>query len=205
MKESQHAQGIIDLGKLILTFAKVNRVTMHEDGIRYESDTDHTVMLSICACSLASAMYPDKLDVGLVAQFAVVHDLVEVYAEDTNSINLDDEGKEEKSKREAKSLDRITAHFGELYPWLTETIIRYEQKDTREALFVKTLDKVMTRITNIHNKGAALRTLSVSRNEIEKHFDEQYQYYEKLCGKEFPELFALTREINKRMLEAIEV
>lgn len=40
-------QGLIDAGKLVLTFAKVHRVTLHEDGITPESDTDHTAMLSI--------------------------------------------------------------------------------------------------------------------------------------------------------------
>ena len=48
-----HAEGLVDIGRLILAFAKVNRVTLHEDGKRPESDTDHTVMVSVCACALA--------------------------------------------------------------------------------------------------------------------------------------------------------
>ncbi len=92
-------QGLIDIGKLILTFAKVNRVTLHEDGVTQESDTDHTVMLSVSACALASKLYPE-LNLGKIAQFAIVHDLVEVYALDTNTINITDSEREEKKDRE---------------------------------------------------------------------------------------------------------
>lgn len=197
------AQGLVDIGKLVLDFAKVNRVTMLEDGVRYESDTDHTVMLSVCACALASKLYPKTLDLGLVAQFAIVHDIVEVYANDTNSINLGAEGKGEKEKREADSLARITASFKDTYPWLPETITLYESMSTPEARFVKTLDKVMTRITNIHNKGAALRKLGTTREEITEHFAKQLASYESLCGQEFAELFLIIRIINKQMLDEI--
>ena len=99
-------QGLVDIGKLVLQFAKVNRVTLHEDGITPESDTDHTVMLSVCACALADALYKDKLDIGKVAQFATVHDLVEVYAGDTNTINISKAGREEKNKKEQESFMR---------------------------------------------------------------------------------------------------
>jgi hypothetical protein len=44
-----------------------------------ESDTDHTVMLALIACALAPIV-DARLDVGLVAQYALVHDLVEAYA-----------------------------------------------------------------------------------------------------------------------------
>ena len=205
MDEKKNVQGLIDLGKLVLSFAKVNRVTMHEDGVRYESDTDHTVMLSLCACSLASKLYSEKLDIGLVAQFAIVHDIVEVYANDTNSINLGSEEKGEKDEREAESLARIISGFQNVYPWLPETIVRYESKSTPEARFVKTLDKVMTRITNIHNKGAALRALGTTREEITHHFEKQFAVYKQLCGEEFPELFTITEELNRIMLNEIDV
>ncbi len=201
----EHAQGLVDLGKLILSFAKINRVTMHEDGVRYESDTDHTVMLSVCACALASKLYPGRLDIGLVAQFALVHDIVETYAYDTNSINLDKEGKREKDKREAESLARITADFENVYPWLPQTIVLYESKSTPESRFVTLLDKMMTRITNIHNKGKALRILGTSREDITKHFENQYTHFHDLYGNEFPELFTVTRELNKVMLDEIEI
>ena len=68
---------------------------------------------------------------------------------------------------------------------------------------MKTLDKAMTRITNIHNKGAALRTLGTTRDEITEHFEKQFAVYENLCGEEFPELFLVIQSLNEKMLEEI--
>lgn len=72
----------LNLGRLALLFGRVNRITKHDDGMTLESDTDHTIMLSLLACAFASKYMPD-LDIGRVAQFALVHDLVEAYAGDT--------------------------------------------------------------------------------------------------------------------------
>ena len=76
------ADAVIALGRLALRFGRVDRITYHDDGVTAESDTDHTVMLGLIACAFAAAHLPD-LDVGLIAEFAPVHDLVEVYAGDT--------------------------------------------------------------------------------------------------------------------------
>ena len=115
--KKEHIDKVFELAKLSLDFAKVNRVTHHEDGIRNESDTDHTFMLSLIACSLADTFYKDKLDIGLVSQFALVHDLVEVHVGDTNSfINVSEEARKEKQERERKSLEKIKDEFGENFP-----------------------------------------------------------------------------------------
>jgi hypothetical protein len=63
----------------------------------------------------------------------------------------------------------------------------------------------MTRITNIHNKGAALRALGTTRDEIKEHFEKQFTVYKNLCGEEFPELFSLIQSLNEKMLEEIIV
>lgn len=200
-----NAQGLIDIARLSLQFAKVNRVTMHEDGERYESDTDHTVMLSLCACALAEKLYKDKLDLGKVAQFAIVHDLVEVHVGDTNTINISEGGRAEKDKREMESLVKIKEEFGNVYPWLHVTIEEYERRDTGEARFVKTLDKAMSKVTNILNKGAALRKLGTSKEEITEHFSNQTEEYRKKYGEEFPELIAILEELMENMLQETHV
>jgi len=82
---------VVRLGQLALAFGRVNRITRHEDGTTPESDTDHTVMLGLIACALAERWYP-HLDRGLVAQYALVHDLVEVYAGDTPTLAIDAAG-----------------------------------------------------------------------------------------------------------------
>ena len=188
-------QGLVDIARLISKFALVDRVTMLTDGEKYESDTDHTVMLAVCACALAEAVYKDKLDIGKVAQFAIVHDLVEAYAGDTNSINITDENRDKKEVREAESLKRIESELGAVYPWIHKTIEEYERLDTKEAQFIKTLDKVMPKISHALNKGIALKKLGVSKEETESHFFAQTKEYREKYGKDFPELIDILGEV----------
>lgn len=198
----KYSEGLIEIGKLALSFAKVNRITFHEDGIRSESDTDHTVMLALCASSLADALYKDILDVGIVAQFAIVHDLVEVYAGDTNSINLSKEGKNDKDKKEQESLTKIKLQFEGVYPWIHTTIESYESLATKEARFVKALDKAMTKITNTLDCGAAIKKHNLKEEDFFRHYETQREYLVSLT-KEFPELMDIFDLLTKRMVGEI--
>lgn len=191
---TKHAEGLIDIGKLVLQFARVNRVTYHEDGVTPESDTDHTVMLAVCACALAEELYKDELDMGLVAQFAIVHDLVEAYAGDTDTFNMGAAARTEKEKREHESFLQIQKTFKDLYPWLPNTIEQYEALDTKEARFVKTVDKIMTKVTHILNGGAYFKGKGLSREQMWNDFHSVTREAEVKHGQEFPELIALIDE-----------
>jgi 5'-deoxynucleotidase YfbR-like HD superfamily hydrolase len=63
-------------------------------------------MLGLIACAFAAAHLPD-LDVGLIAQYALVHDLVEVYAGDTPTLRpLSAAAKARKRQREHHAYQR---------------------------------------------------------------------------------------------------
>lgn len=192
-------QGLIDIGKLVFAFAKVKRVTLHEDGVTPESDTDHTVMLSVCACALASKLYPN-LDIGKVAQYSIVHDLVEAYAGDTNTFNLSEQGKQEKEKREQQALERIHAEFSEVYPWIPRTIEKYESLDSDEAQFVKMVDKVMTKLTHRMNQGAYLKKEGKTKEETMMHYGNQTRALGDAYGDKFPEIIDILTELTDDIL-----
>lgn len=146
---------VVRLGELVSEYAMVHRVTYLSDGVTPESDTDHTVMVGLIACAVASR-FDSRLDIGLVAQFALVHDLVEAYAGDTNTFGgLSEHLSAEKEKREEAALLRIETEFSDTLPWVAETIRAYESLTTPEARFVKTLDKIMPKITRLLNKRHA--------------------------------------------------
>ncbi len=197
---NENTQALIDIGRLIFRFAKVDRVTLHEDGVTPESDTDHTVMLSVCACALAQKLYP-SLDIGKVAQFAIVHDLVEAYAGDTNSFNLSDEGKKEKDRREEESLERIKKEFDAVYPWIGATIVEYESLETDEAQFVKMVDKIMTKLTHRMNTGAYLTKEGKTKEETMKHYETQTKTLEEKYGAKFPEVIAMLKQLASEIVE----
>ncbi len=194
-----NTQGLIDIGRMIFTFAKVNRVTLHSDGVTPESDTDHTVMLSVCACAVASKLYP-SLALGKVAQFSIVHDLVEAYAGDTNTFNISDADRKQKEIREEESLKRIKNEFGTMYPWIPDTIEEYESLISDEAQFVKMMDKVMTKLTHRMNTGAYLRKEQKTKEETMMHYGNQTNILEDNYGKKFPEVIAILKKLTEDIL-----
>jgi putative hydrolase of HD superfamily len=159
------ANKMIDLGKLSLQFARVDRATYHEDGVRRESDTDHTVMLGLCACAFASS-YDTTLDLGKVAQFAFIHDLVEAYAGDTNSLGMVEDTKKVKEEREHEAFLKIKKEFEGIFPWIHTTIEAYESLATPEAKFIKAFDKIMPKVTQVLNNGVQFKNLKRTQEEL---------------------------------------
>lgn len=157
------------LARIALAFGRVERVTFHEDGVRPETDTDHTVMLGLLACQIAHGLNTQtfsgldvsidrKLDVGLVAQFALVHDLVEVYSGDVQTLTIDTAGRTVKEERERAARERLRAELGEC--WLTDRLGEYEEQTSPEARFIRVLDKVLPKLTHILNGCAAAKKLT---------------------------------------------
>ncbi len=107
---------------------------------RKENDAEHSWSLAILACSLAVEIDPD-LDLGKVCMFAIVHDVVEIYAGDT-SVWSKAEHLQTKHEREKAAAEIIQDRF-KAFPWIGQTIAEYERKDTAEAKFVWALDKFM--------------------------------------------------------------
>jgi putative hydrolase of HD superfamily len=186
------AKSVVDLGVLALAFGRVNRITFHDDGVTPESDTDHTVMLGLVACAFAARHLPD-LDLGLIAQFALVHDLVEVYAGDTPTLRINDAQRESKEEREQAALMRIMREFTAL-PWLAATIAVYEQRRRPEARYVKAMDKLLPKITHIANRGRTLRDQGFSMGELVARYEQQLDEL-RVYADDFPALFALRAEL----------
>lgn len=141
---------LIHLADLALSFGRINRTAVyHPDRITPESDTDHTVMLVWIACALAARYCPGQLDIGLIAQFAAIHDAPEVYAGDTPTLRIDAAGLAAKNARERAATARIDREFAEYLPWFPSTIRLYEQQELPEARFVRALDKILPKIVHI--------------------------------------------------------
>ncbi len=161
----------IELGRLLLQFGLTVRATHHEDQETRETDTTHTVMLGIMACAYAD-VYARHLDKGKIAQYALAHDLAEVYPGDTPTLGMKDQVlMKEKEEREALALCRIKKEYDAVYPWISRTIDEYETLSSAEARYVKVFDKVLPKIVHILNKGVTVRALGHT-NESTKDFHE---------------------------------
>jgi putative hydrolase of HD superfamily len=214
------AADTVRLGALALQFGRVNRATFHEDGERPETDTDHTVMLGLVAASLAEKLRPMRvwsqskrepservylhsingLSTARIAEFAVVHDLVEAYAGDTNSFGISAEGRDEKEVREAAALKRIRAEF-QCFAWIDQTITAFELQVEPEARWVKYLDKALPKITHILNHGATMQRRGITSVAMMETVHKQIEALAKKYP-EFPDVHALLGALAGK-LEAV--
>ena len=176
---------LLDVAELTLKFSRVPRATRHEDGIRVETDSDHTVMLTVLACAYA-ARYAPHLDVGKIAQFAAVHDLVEAHAGDVQSLGMSADTRRLKELAEHEALVRIDRELADL-PWIAHTIYEYEALASEEARYVKIMDKVLPKLTHLLNGGAALREHGFSYEKA--HADHLKQRAQ--MESEYPQAAAL--------------
>lgn len=191
---------VIELGSMALTFGRVNRITYHQDGVTPESDTDHTVMLGLVAAAFAATHLP-KLDVGLVAQYALIHDLAEVYAGDTPTLRISEKQLREKETREAEAYLRIADMFAFTLPWICTTIADYELLATPEARYVRAMDKLLPKVTHILNGGRTFTDQVMTCGELETRYEKQFAALQKYAS-DFPPLFELRSELMALVFRA---
>jgi len=151
-------------------------------------------MLGIVACALASELRPD-LDVGLIAQYAFIHDLVEVYAGDTVTLGISETEKQEKNRREAEAFERIKNEFGS-FPWLIMTIEDYEKLSTTEARFVKGVDKIMPTITHILNNGQLIKERGFTKVGMKNIFQRELSDMDRY-SYDLPEIVDLKAKLSQ--------
>jgi 5'-deoxynucleotidase YfbR-like HD superfamily hydrolase len=177
--------------EIILPFYEVGRdmllPTQPEGRRRNEKDAEHSWSVGILACALAQHVDP-TLDVGLVSQFASIHDLVEVYADDT-SVWAADEALDFKESKEADALQKIKDRFSH-FPWLVTTIEAYERQDTNEALFVRAIDKYIALCIRFMDGGEFFRSNGITKEIFDKNLEAHRkkahghtgvaEYYEKI-------------------------
>lgn len=137
------AQDVLFLtSDLLIPTATVFRTTKVQPNLdRFENDAEHSFLLASLGCAIAQRM-DATLDLGKISQYALVHDMVEAYAGDT-TIWASQEQHDTKIEREEKALRRIKNNFGKHFPWIDQTITKYELYDEPESCFVYALDKII--------------------------------------------------------------
>lgn len=137
-KVQQAHDDLVRLGDLTVRFANVHRSTLYPDG-HYENDAEHSFHLALSATEIAASYHPE-LDVGLVSQFSIVHDLAEIYAGDVPSYKLNNKERAKKEAAEKVALEKL---LKELPPYTAKLLVRYEEQKEPEARFVRLIDKLL--------------------------------------------------------------
>lgn len=173
------------LGALSVAFAEVERAPRYPTGKR-ETDVEHSFHLAVSAMELANDFYPE-LDVGLVSQFSLVHDLPEVYAGDVWTFEISDEDRAKKEAAEAIATEKL---MNELPPYLAGLLVRYEKQVEPEARFVRFVDKLLPAIINIMAGDANTFKEDYNVASIEDLMKSREGHRQELLRK-FPEFDAI--------------
>lgn len=129
-----------EIQRLINDFAAVERSHYLPGTDRRESDIHHSYSVALLALYIHDHL---KLSLNMekVFMYALVHDLVEVYAGDVNSY-ANENARAGKKKAEADSLLRLKTEYAHTFPRLMTMLEIYESKGDPEAQFVWIVDKV---------------------------------------------------------------
>lgn len=119
----------------------------------------------------------DKMHLNLskekVLKYALAHDLIEVYAGDTNPFDL--WAVMGKDDRELQSLEKLEKQF-----WsdtdMFVTIHEYHEKQSDEAKFVYALDKIIVEYNIFLADGVTYRQYNIDREALVKHMRKAYIY-----------------------------
>lgn len=192
------ADEVVRLADFSLALGRVDRTACyHPDGRMKESDSDHSLMLVFVACSLAARFFP-HLDLGLIAQFAAVHDSPEARAGDTPTLRIDQAGRNAKAAREKAALGWMFGEFQTL-DWLPRVTALYEEQELDEARYVRAVDKILPKAVHLLDRAAGLLEQGMGSDELTRVFAEQAKAMREYAG-EFVELMQLREELVGRTL-----
>jgi putative hydrolase of HD superfamily len=121
-------------------FGSVERTIDVSGRDRKENDIEHSYQLAMLAWYIADSNNL-RLNKELLLKYALIHDLVEVYAGDTFLYSKDQNDHDTKKDREESARVRIEKEFPE-FKDLHASILCYEKKEDKESMFVYVLDKL---------------------------------------------------------------
>ncbi len=126
---------------------QVKRTILVNGEERNENDVEHQYQLAMLAWYIINS---EKLllNKDLAIQYALVHDMVEVYAGDTYFLNTD---VDDKIKREREAAEQLKTEFEE-FTDLHILIDGYERRENPESRFIYALDKLLP-VLNIYLDG----------------------------------------------------
>lgn len=175
---------LIEIDKL----KTIERKTKIMHGARLENDAEHSWHLAMMALVLHDHANT-KLDLFKVIKMLLIHDLVEIDAGDTFA--YDAKGHEDKQERELKAAERLFGMLPEPQGQQFKQLwLEFENKETDEAKFAASLDRLQPLIHNRKNDGDTWLTYNITsqqvlqRNkEIANGSDTLWQYAHSLIEK----------------------
>lgn len=196
----ERVDSLFALSSVVNRFIDIKRATIRQG--RPETDGEHTLHLQSLAVAYAAEYHP-HLELGKVALYAPVHDFIEVYAGDVNSLRATSEEMAMKALREKVALKQLTAELGSIWPTFMQLIERYELLEDVEARFIKTFDKCDPGFSHLESRGRALLELGITTLQEYRELTEVVTHRMLEYAGEFSDVLALRDELQSRIAASV--
>ncbi len=165
-------ESIIKFLKEIEKFKTCERVCQTTSAGRAESDAEHSWHLAVFLILLEDEF--DNIDSAKLLKMALIHDLPEIYAGDTNPYRGDTTNKEEKEKRAAEKLFSMLPESAAQN--LSALFDEYISQESLESQIVKSADKLMPLIQNLctNERHSSYRKLNVEYSEVLEYMNRYF-------------------------------
>ncbi|WP_440117813.1 HD domain-containing protein [Paenibacillus sp. QZ-Y1] len=156
----EQIQFLIEIDKL----KTIERKTRIIHGDRLENDAEHSWHLAMMA--LVLQIHSNReVDILKVIKMLLVHDLVEIDAGDTFA--YDTAGNTDKYDREIKAAHRLFGILPEIQAEeLLNLWLEFEAKETSEAQFAASLDRLQPLIHNHQNEGDTWQKFNITSDQV---------------------------------------
>jgi hypothetical protein len=114
-------------------------------------------------------------------------------------LRIDAAGREAKARREREAVHWIWAQFVDTLPWITRTLVEYEEQERPEARFVRAVDKILPKVVHLLDGAKGLVEEHMTAAELREVFGRQATDMQAYAG-DFPELLDLRAELVERTI-----
>ncbi len=167
----EHLTKLLNFVKLINDFKNIERDIPQSIDFKRENDVEHSYQLAMVSWYL-TMVNDNRLDINKILKYALVHDLLEVYAGDTPLYTADEDYLHNKKDREVKAvlkLNETFVDFKDLHVWIN----KYEKKNDDESKFVYAVDKLLPILSIYLNNGHAWKTHKIDLESLMRKNKDQ--------------------------------
>lgn len=193
MKRTHRVIRPVDIFRALNTIDRLKHVqrAVWLGATRQENSAEHSWNVAMLVLLLQDVL-PKKLNIEKMLKMALLHDLVEIYANDTPA--FDARAKRSQKKRERKALRRL---IRELPPTIGRDLGRlyrdFETRRSPEARYVQSVDKLLPIVHNLSSSGRSWKKYGVTWRAVDgykrKHMEhdpfmaELYDYLMRLVRR----------------------
>ena len=152
------------------------------DTNRRENDAEHSWHMAMCAIVLKEYVDIDNIDMEKVIKMILIHDLVEIYSDDTPAFS--DFSKEDKFNKELIAGEKIFGMLPEEQgKEFSDIWLEFEKMETNNSKFANVFDRFQGFMQNLTSDGHTWKKWNVHESMVVKRLEPILKYAPKLYSE----------------------